>query len=76
MDIDMDTRGRQYKSFQEIVRDSHKIQDYMIKCKSSHTILFTWSKDRLLCSHCGNWVYKDKKTEIKYKMKEYLKWQI
>lgn len=73
MDIDKDTRGRQYKSFQEIVRDSHKIQDYMIKCKCSHTMLFTGNKDRLCCSHCGNWVYKDKKTEIKYKMKEYLK---
>lgn len=73
MDIDKDTRGRQYKSFQEIVRDSHKIQDYMIKCKCSHTMLFTGNKDRLCCSHCGNWVYKDKKTEIKYKIKEYLK---
>lgn len=73
MDIDKDTRGRQYKSFQEIVRDSHKIQDYMIKCKCSHTMLFTGNKDRLCCSHCGNYVYKDKKTEIKYKMKEYLK---
>ena len=73
MDIDKDTRGRQFKSFQEIVRDSHKIQDYMVKCKCSHTMLFTGNKDRLCCSHCGNWVYKDKKTEIKYKMKEYLK---
>ena len=73
MDIDKDTRGRQYKSFQEIVRDSHKIQDYMVKCKCSHTMLFTGNRDRLCCSHCGNYVYKDKKTEIKYKMKEYLK---
>ena len=73
MDIDKHTRGRQYKSYREIERDSHKIQDYMIKCKCSHTMLFTGNRDRLCCSHCGNYVYKDKKTEIKYKMKEYLK---
>ena len=73
MDIDKDTRGRQYKSFQQIVREHKKIQDYMIKCKCSHTILFTGHKDRLCCSHCGNYVYKDKKTEMKYKIKELLK---
>jgi len=73
MDIDKDNRGRRYKSLNEIVTEHDKIQDYMVKCKCNHTILFTGSKDRLCCSHCGNYVYKDKKTEIKYKMKEYLK---
>ena len=76
MDIDKHTRGRQYKTLKEIVRDQNKIQDYMVKCKCSHTMLFTGSKDRLCCSHCGHYVYRDNKTEIKYKMKEYLKWQI
>ena len=73
MDIDKHTRGRQYKSYREIERDSHKIQDYMIKCKCSHSILFTGRKDRLICSHCGHYVYQDKKAELKYKMKELLK---
>lgn len=73
MNIDRNTRGREYKTYKEIVRDHKKIQDYMIKCKCSHTMLFTGSKDRLCCSYCGNWVYKDKKTEMKYKIKELLK---
>lgn len=73
MDIDKNSRGKQYKKFQEIVKDYDKIQDYMVKCKCSHTILFTGIKDRLCCSHCGRYVYRDKKTEIKYKLKEYLK---
>lgn len=73
MDIDKNSRGKQYKKFREIVSDYDKIQDYMVKCKCSHTILFTGIKDRLCCSHCGNYVYRDKKTEIKYKLKEYLK---
>lgn len=73
MDIDKDTRGRQYKSLREIAKDYDRLQDYMVKCKCSHTILFTGNKDRLCCSYCGNYVYKNKATEIKYKMKEYLK---
>ena len=73
MDIDKDTRGRQYKSLQQVAKVQNKIQNYMVKCKCSHTLLFTENKDRLCCSHCGHYVYKDKKTEIKYKMKEYLR---
>ena len=73
MDIDKDTRGRQYKSLKEIANDHDKIQDYMVKCKCSHTLLFTGSKDRLCCSHCGHYVYKDNATKFKYKMKERLR---
>ena len=71
MNIDTDTRGRQFKTFKQIESDSAKISPYMIKC--SHTMLFTGKKDRLICSHCKHYVYKDKKTEIKYKVKELLK---
>lgn len=73
MDIDKETRGRQYKTFKQIEKYADKIQDYMVKCKCSHTMLFTRSKDRIICSHCGNYVYRDKGTEFKYKMKERLR---
>ena len=73
MNIDKNTLGKQYKSLKQLKNDYDKIQDYMVKCKCSHTILFTGRKDRLLCSHCGRYVYKDKDTEIKYKIREYLK---
>lgn len=73
MDIDSDTRGRQHKTYRQLVKEYDILQDYMVKCKCSHTILFTGVKDRLCCSYCGRWVYKNKLSEIKYKMKEYLK---
>ena len=73
MNIDTDLRGRNLKSYKEIVEVHDKLQDYMVKCKCSHTLLFTGVKDRLLCTYCGHYVYKDKKTELKYKMKELLK---
>lgn len=72
MDIDKDTRGKQYRSLREIERLSTIQLKYMRKCKCSHSILFTGRKDRLLCSHCGHYVYKDKQTELRYKLKEIL----
>lgn len=60
---------KRYKRFIEIAKEHDKLQDYVVKCKCSHTILFTGKKDRLICRYCGNYVYKDKKTEFKYKMK-------
>ena len=73
MNIDRDWYERRFKNFKEIEKQSKVFQDYMIKCKCSHTILFTGRKDRVICSNCGSYVYKDKKTEMKYKIKELLK---
>ena len=71
--IDSTKQHRRYKSFKMIKKEYDAFQDYMVKCKCSHTLLFTGQKDRIICSHCGNYVYKDKKTEMKYKVKELLK---
>ena len=47
-------------------------QDSSIKCKNcGHTIVPF--KDRIICSYCGFWVYKNSKVEFKYKFKETLK---
>lgn len=37
-----------------------------IKCKCGHSVLM--SRDKVICTHCGNYVYKDKLTEFKEKM--------
>lgn len=64
---------REMLTFSQVVRRHDKFQDYMVKCKCSHTILFTGYKDRLLCRYCGRYVYRNKNAEFKYKMKEKLK---
>jgi hypothetical protein len=39
------------------------------KCKHcGHSIQFLSKKDRLICSWCKNWIYKDNKSEFKYKI--------
>lgn len=73
MDIDVNTRGKENKTFKQIIEEHNKFREYMRKCSCSHTMLFTGKKDRLICSHCGRYVYKDDLTKLKYKMKELLK---
>lgn len=38
-----------------------------IKCKCGHTN-FLGSRDKIICSWCNRYVFKDKKTEFKYKI--------
>lgn len=50
--------------------------DYKVRCKCGSTRMFTegkFTKDRLICTNCGYWVYKDKETEKRYKFKEIMK---
>ena len=41
------------------------------KCKCGKTV-WIFNKDRAICSECGYYVYKDKKTEFIYKLKMYI----
>ena len=40
-----------------------------IKCKCGHTQLLG-NQDRVICDWCKHWIYKDKRTEFKHKLKE------
>lgn len=61
------------KSNDELAKVYDMLQDYVVKCKCSHTILMNGKADRVICRYCGNYVYKDKKTEFKYRMKGILR---
>ena len=44
---------------------------YCEHCGDGHGVSFGFShRDRMLCPNCKHWIYKDKKAEMKYKMKE------
>lgn len=62
-----------YKSFKQLHKEEDVFNRFKVKCKCSHTIIIPKTCDRVICSHCGYWVYKDKKTEIRYKLKEIMK---
>lgn len=43
------------------------LAEYRVKCKCGHTVILL--KDKTICTHCGHWIYKDKKTEFMEKLK-------
>ena len=43
--------------------------NHRVKCKCGHSNLM-FNVDRMICTWCGSYVYKDKQTEFKYKLKE------
>lgn len=52
----------------------HKIAtNNSVKCKCGHSMKITNKYKRQICRWCGHWVYKDKKTEFEYKLKEQLR---
>jgi ribosomal protein S27E len=39
------------------------------ECKTCGHKQLVFKEDRVICSHCGNYIYKDNATEFKYKLK-------
>ena len=59
----------------KIITSSEKIKDvlvdggYQVTCKcDTKTVIM--AADRTICRGCNHWIYKDKKTEFKYKTLE------
>lgn len=48
-----------------------ELTKHKVKCKCGHTLVII-DKPRKICSHCGNWVYKNKQEEFKAKMRSVL----
>jgi hypothetical protein len=40
------------------------------RCKCGRRVVIPKGVDKNLCDWCGNYVFKDKKTEFKYRLKE------
>ena len=58
-------RGR--KRTKEELKSSY-YSEFMYRCSCSHTQLIPYNVEKVMCSHCGNWIYKNKKDEFKDKM--------
>ena len=46
---------------------------FKIKCKCSHSVFMPYGVDKKICSHCGNYVYKNKQIEFKDKLLKKIK---
>ena len=70
-------------------KESHEIEDFSVKeykqrldkymatnryyCKCGHSVVISPINNKKLCTHCGIWIFKNKKDEFIYRMKERLK---
>ena len=48
----------------EEILDSY-YSNYKVKCKCSHSVFMPYGIDKKICSHCCNWLYKNKEIEFK-----------
>ncbi len=44
--------------------------DSRVKCKCGHKINYPKDEEKIICSWCGNDVFKGKKTEFEYRMNQ------
>lgn len=59
-------------TFKEESRLFRELSKFRVRCKCSHSV-YIGRMDRMMCSHCGEWVYRTPELQFKYKMKEVLK---
>ena len=55
------------KEFNRMTNEYDKVK---YKCKCGHNVIIPKWVDKNICSWCGNYVFKDKKTEFEYRMQE------
>ena len=55
-------------SFKEVETLHEYFQTNKITCKCGHRVFVTKEKGRIICSWCGNYVYRDKKQEFRERL--------
>lgn len=48
-----------------------ELAKHKVKCKCGHTAIIL-DVDKIICSHCGHYIYKNKKLEFRERMKKCL----
>lgn len=60
-------------SKKEWKRMSENLQSITHTCNCGHRVTIYHPKEKEICTYCGSYVFKNKKVEFKYRMKEKLK---
>lgn len=61
---------KEYLTYKEMGMKLEDIQKTSYKCRCGHTVVITNKEGRAICSNCHKWVFKDKRTEFEYRIKE------
>lgn len=56
------------------VQESNKLlKDIVVKCKHCGHSIYIGRGERIICFHCGRYVYKNKKIALKYEVEKLMK---
>ena len=59
-----------YLNNEDIIKKSEEITNHRKKCKCGHSMPMAATTEKAICTWCGNYVFRDKKTEFEYRLKE------
>ena len=59
--------------FKEIKCYDSALEEVKVRCKCGHRVIIPHWVDKQLCSWCKNYVFRDKKKEFEFRIKEKLK---
>ena len=60
-------------TYKEMDKYVDELQKHKYKCKCGHKVFMDKNKTKAVCDWCGRYVFKNKKDEFNYRMKEALK---
>ena len=60
-------------TFRELQNYDKSLENVKFKCKCGHRTVIPKGIEKQICSWCGHYVFRDKKVEFEYRMKERLK---
>ena len=60
-------------NFKEIKSYDSALEEVKVRCKCGHRVIIPYWVDKQLCNWCKSYVFRDKKIEFEYRMKEKVK---
>ena len=66
----IDSKYTVKKSLKEIKKLDNEMAELKVKCEHCGHTMMIINVDRMICSWCHHWVYKNEQAKFKYKMKE------
>lgn len=58
------------KEYKRMTEEYDKVK---YRCKCGHRVIIPFQVEKTVCDWCGNYVFRDKKKEFKYRVKEKMK---
>lgn len=58
---------------EEYKRMTAELDKVKYRCKCGHRVIIYNNREKSVCEWCGNYVFKNKKDEFKYRVKERIK---